>query len=211
MKSLRRYSCGIVFILAFPVLADTSQEGSLNTNTENSTVSSNNVTGDSTTNNYNGAGSSSDIPAASAMSPSYLSSGLESCLRGSAGSLQTGIVGISAGRYKEDEDCNRRRDAKMLFDLGMKVAGIGRLCQDKLTWEAMFASGTPCPIIKNGKLIVGKRAYLMIKTMPELYIPNYKEKEGYYNQILNIGGPEDEKDDDIISVSGRFRRSQSDR
>lgn len=209
MKSLRRYSCGIVFILAFPVLADTSQEGSLNTNTENSTVSSNNVTGDSTTNNFNGAGSSSDIPAASAMSPSYITSGLESCLKGSAGALQTNIIGLSAGRYKEDENCNRRRDAKMLFDLGMKVAGIARLCQDPKTWEAMLISGTPCPIVNGSKLMVGKQAYLIIKSNPELYIPNYKKKEDYFNQILNIGGPEDEKQDGVVSISGRFRRSQS--
>jgi len=165
----------LVSSLAF---ADNSQEGSLNTNAENSTVGSNNESSSSTT-NYNGAGSSSEIPVGSAISPSYMSNGVETCLQGAGGSLQTGMIGFSGGKFKEDPNCNRRRDSKVLSDLGMKVAAVARMCENTKVWESMFISGTPCPILTRGKLIVGKRAYLMMKSNPELYIPNYgKVEEG---------------------------------
>jgi len=128
---------------------DNQQEGSLNTSNNNSTVSSNNTTTDeSTSNTYNGAGSSSEIPVGSAISPTYMSNGSETCLQGTGGSLQTVAVGFSSGTYKRDFDCNRRRDAKVLSDLGMKVAAIARMCEDITVWRSMFLSGTPCPVLQ---------------------------------------------------------------
>ena len=53
-----------------------NQDGSLNTNTVGSTVSSNNNSKDeSVSNTYNGAGSSSSMPVGSAIAPSYMSNG----------------------------------------------------------------------------------------------------------------------------------------
>ena len=151
-----------------------SQDGSLNTNTVNSTVSSNNTTTDtSTSNTYNGAGSSSEIPVGSAIAPSYMSNGMETCLQGGGSSIQTGAIGYAKGTYKEDEHCNRRRDAKVLSDLGMKVAAVARMCEDSKVWRSLFVSATPCPVIANGRLVVGKRAFLLMKMNPELYIPDY--------------------------------------
>lgn len=209
----------VLLILAFIScysFAETNnqQEGSLNTSNNNSTVSSNNNTqDDSVSNTYNGAGSSSEIPVGSAIAPSYMSSGVESCLQGSGGSLQTGILGFSKGSYTEDKNCNRRRDAKVLSDLGMKVAAIAVMCQDKKIWRSMFVSGTPCPLLQNGKLIVGKRAFLVMKRQPETYIPDYgkvnkrlTDTQVWYNNILRIGETSDEEDtEDLGSISDRFR------
>ena len=104
------------------------QDGSLNTNTVGSVVSSNNNSkDDSVSNTYNGAGSSG-MPVSSAISPSYMSNGMETCLQGSGRSIQTGLIGYTDGSYEKDIDCNRRRDSKLLSDLGMKVAAISRLC-----------------------------------------------------------------------------------
>ena len=172
-----------------------TQEGSLNTSNVESTVSSNNTTTDTSTSNvYNGAGSSSEIPVGSAISPTYMSNGVETCLQGVGGSIQTVAIGISSGTYEKDEDCNRRRDAKVLSDLGMKVAAIARMCQDVSIWRSMFISGTPCPILSNGKLVVGKRAFLVMKTQPQIYIPDYgkvkrnlTDTQVWYNKILGIG------------------------
>jgi hypothetical protein len=214
MKELKKYSLVLLLLLPYAYAGDNQQEGSLNThNGDGSTVNSNNNTQDeSVSNTYNGAGSSSEIPVGSAIAPSYISNGLETCLRGSARSLQTGLVGYSSGLYKEDEDCNRRRDSKMLADLGMKVAAIGRLCQSDEVWRSMFVSGTPCPILKNGRLIVGKRAFLIMKMQPETYIPDYEDKEDWYNNILGIGeqvNEEIEQDtQSVSSVSSRFRSSE---
>lgn len=214
-----------------PVMdADSSnnQEGSLNTNTVGSTVSSNNNSMDSSVSNtYNGAGSSSDMPVGSAIAPSYMSNGVETCLQGQGGSLQTGIVGITRGSYKEDDDCNRRRDSKVLSDLGMKVAAIARMCEDTEIWRSMFVSGTPCPMLAGGKLIVGKRAFLLMRREPETYIPDYGRvktlnkwidgewtpvrkytaKQEWYNKLLRGEENGEEVNSDDKSVSDRFRSS----
>jgi hypothetical protein len=201
----------LLMLFSVVTLADNAQEGSLNTfHGDNSTTNSNNSTQDtSTSNTYNGAGSSSEIPVGSAITPSYMSNGIETCLKGIGSSVQTVVVGWSEGKYKIDENCNRRRDAKVLSDLGMKVAAVARMCEAVDVWKSMFMSGTPCPILSNGKLVVGKRAMLVMKRQPEIYIPDYnKDTRDWYNTILNIGGEDTDEEDDIISVSAKFRSTK---
>lgn len=237
-----RLAVAVAFVLGSSVLfaqeepmgdtdSDNVQDGSLNTNTVGSTVSSNNNSkDDSVTNTYNGAGSSSDMPVGSAIAPSYMSNGMETCLQGSGGSIQTGIIGVTRGSYKADVDCNRRRDAKVLSDLGMKVAAIARMCEDVKVWRSLFISATPCPIISGGRLVVGKRAFLLMKTQPSLYIPDYGDvhmrkhaiftkrpkfpeytkTQEWYNSILNIGAEsanENKDESSSESVSQQFRSS----
>lgn len=193
-----------------------AQEGSLNTSNVHSTVSSNNVTEDkSVSNTYNGAGSSSEMPVGSAISPTYMSNGQDTCLKGSGGSLQTVGVGISSGEYEIDPNCDRRRDAKLLSDLGMKVAAVARMCEDDIVWKSMFMSGTPCPLQQGGRLVVGKRAYLLMKTSPEVFIPAYgkigrklTDTQLWFNAALGIGiESNEETNDDSESISDRFRSS----
>ena len=204
--SLVRNLFKICFLLFTSVAIANQQDGSLNTyNGDGSSVNSNNNTEDkSVSNTYNGAGSSSEMPVGSAISPSYM----DTCLKGTGGSLQTVGVGFSSGGYNIDPECNRRRDAKVLNDLNMKVAAVARMCQSVDVWKAMFISGTPCPILSNGKLIVGKRAFLIMKMNPETYIPDYgKKTKEWYNTILKIGESVDDEEEDISSISDRFRSS----
>lgn len=212
--------------------SDNLQDGSLNTNTVGSTVSSNNNSkDDSVTNTYNGAGSSSDTPVGSAIAPSYMSNGMETCLSGSGTSIQTGLIGYTKGSYQKDVDCNRRRDAKTLSDLGMKVAAIARMCEDVKVWRSLFISATPCPVLSSGRLVVGKRAFLLMKMQPSLYIPDYgdvylkrtatwskkiptpryTETQEWYNSILGIGAEDENKDEEsniVESVSDQFRSAR---
>ena len=207
---MKKLPCLLV-LLSIATWGDNAQEGSLNTfHGDNSTTNSNNNTTDtSTSNTYNGAGSSSEIPVGSAITPSYMSNGIETCLKGIGSSVQTVVVGWSEGKYKIDENCNRRRDAKVLSDLGMKVAAVARMCEAVDVWKSMFLSGTPCPILSNGKLVVGKRAMLVMKRQPDVYIPDYNEDtQDWYNTILNIGGETVDEEDDIISVSAKFRSTK---
>ena len=203
----------LLFLLLFSaaVSADNSQEGSLNTfHGDGSTTNSNNTTEDkSVSNTYNGAGSSSEMPVGSAITPSYMSNGMDTCLKGTGGSLQTVGVGISSGSYEVDPNCDRRRDAKLLSDLGMKVAAVSRMCDSLEVWRAMFVSGTPCPILQNSRLVAGKRAYLAMKMNPEIYIPDYNKKtKEWYDSILNIGETiNEEHAEDAPSVSTMFRSS----
>ncbi len=208
--SLVRNLFRLCFLLFTSVAIANQQDGSLNTyNGDGSNVNSNNNTEDkSVSNTYNGAGSSSEMPVGSAISPSYMSNGMDTCLKGTGGSLQTVGVGISSGSYDVDPECNRRRDAKVLSDLNMKVAAVARMCQSVDVWKAMFISGTPCPILSNGRLIVGKRAFLVMKMNPETYIPDYnKNTKEWYNTILKIGETVEHEEEDTSSISDKFRSS----
>lgn len=182
------------------------QEGSLNTYNSDSTVSSNNTTTDtSTTNHYNGAGSSSEIPVGSAITPSYMSNGMDTCLKGGGGSLQTVGVGFSTGEYSTDINCQRLKESKLLSDLGMKVAAISRLCESVEVFRSMLLAGSPCPIIQNNRLVVGKRAFLALKSKPELFIPDYKDNADWYNGILQIGEVTENVEESDMSISDMFR------
>ena len=191
--------------------AQNEQTGDLNTSNINSTVSSNNPS-TSTTNNYNGAGAASNVtPPPTAVSPSAPSGGSESCLIGRGMGVQVNVLGLSLGGYKQDAECNRRRDAKALKEQGMSIASVARLCQSLETWKAMFASATPCPISVNGKLVVGRAATLLMKRDPLTFIPDYEDRKSYYDKILRIGESDDEEDSDSsLSISERFRSSSRD-
>ena len=185
-----------------------TQSGDLNTNQQGATVDSNNETV-TNTNQYNGAGSASEIPVASAVAPSLMSGGNDSCLKSLSGGVSTLQVGISAGRYQIDEDCNRRKDAMLLFTLNMKIAAITRMCQADSVWLSMFESGTPCPLIVNGKVVAGKNAYLTMKRKPKLFVRNYKKNKQYFDIALGINGEngngEHKENTDGKSISERFR------
>jgi hypothetical protein len=42
-------------------------------------------------------------------------------------------------------NCERLKLSKTLYDMGMKVAAVSTLCQDKRVFDAMMMAGTPCP------------------------------------------------------------------
>lgn len=84
-------------------------------------------------------------PPPSAISPSINSSNSDLCTVGVAGAVQTQILGISAGKTVRDMNCEKLKNAKTLYDMGMKVAAVSVMCQDKRVFDAMMHAGTPCP------------------------------------------------------------------
>ena len=84
-------------------------------------------------------------PPPSAISPSINSSNSDLCTVGVSGAVQTQILGISAGKTVRDMNCEKLKNAKTLYDMGMKVAAVSVMCQDPRIFEAMMNAGTPCP------------------------------------------------------------------
>ncbi len=84
-------------------------------------------------------------PPPSAISPQISNSNSDLCTVGVAGAVQTQILGISAGRTVRDMNCEKLKNAKTMYDMGMKVAAVSVMCQDKRIFEAMLNAGTPCP------------------------------------------------------------------
>jgi len=86
-------------------------------------------------------------PPPSAISPSVGSSSSDLCTVGVSGAVQTQILGISTGEMVRDENCERLKISKTLYDMGMKVAAVSVLCQDRRVYDAMEMAGTPCPFL----------------------------------------------------------------
>ena len=102
-------------------------------------------------------------PPASAISPTINTSNSDLCTFGVAGAVQTQILGISTGTQFTDDNCERLKNSKTLYDMGMKVAAVSLMCQDTRVFDAMMNAGTPCPY--NG--LIGdeaKRAWEAEKT-----------------------------------------------
>ena len=192
--------------------------GDLNTNIQDSTVDSNNQS-DSTTNNYNsGPPGAMSNPVPTAMAPTMMGGGgNDSCLIPSSSGIQVSLFGIASGSMEQDPECNRRKDARLMGapqtvgGLGLQVAGISVMCSDAEVFRAMALANTPCPIsdIARGKLLVGREAFEMMRTFPEVYIVGYLDDQAFWDSLLWIGKelPDVEEQPDPPSLSSRFRRN----
>ena len=91
-------------------------------------------------------------PTASA--PSIVINNQDVCTSASSVAVQTQILGFATGQTVTDANCERLKLARSLYGMGMKVAAVSVLCQDKRVWEGMWMAGTPCPYLGN----IGKAA-----------------------------------------------------
>ena len=90
-------------------------------------------------------------PPPTAIAPAMMSGGNNDlCTTGTSGALQTQILGISSGGTIRDMNCERLKLSKTLYDMGMKVAAVATMCQDRRVFDAMWSAGTPCPY--DGKI-----------------------------------------------------------
>ena len=77
-------------------------------------------------------------PPPSAISPQISASNSDLCTVGVAGAVQTQILGISDGRTVRDMNCEKLKNAKTMYDMGMKVAAVSVMCQDERVFDAMM-------------------------------------------------------------------------
>jgi len=100
---LRTILIGLFILIGSHVVADDT----IRTDT-NSTITSNGSM-DTTINS----------PPPSAISPQISASNSDLCTVGVAGAVQTQILGISAGRTVRDMNCEKLKNAKTMYDMGM--------------------------------------------------------------------------------------------
>jgi hypothetical protein len=67
------------------------------------------------------------------------------CVVGVSGGVQVTGFGVAGGTFITDENCERMKLSKLLYDFNMRVASIAILCQDDRVFSAMEHAGTPCP------------------------------------------------------------------
>jgi hypothetical protein len=160
----------------------TSENTNINQNTSTNTninVGNTTSTQTSISSNRNDNYNSSDInqkivqPPPTAIAPSMMSGGnADLCTVGVSGAVQTQILGISAGRTQRDLNCERLKLSKTMYDMGMRVAAVSILCQDRRVFDAMLSAGTPCPY--DGK--IGETARQLWENNPDRIPPVDKDK-----------------------------------
>lgn len=124
-----------------------SASTAINQNTSTA-INQNVQTGDMTNRNINDTNITQRViqPPPTAIAPTMMSGGnADLCSTGTSGSVQTQIFGVSGGGTVRDLNCERLKLSKTLFDMGMKVAAVATMCQDRRVFDAMMAAGTPCP------------------------------------------------------------------
>jgi len=107
-------------------------------------------TSDSKTYNKSDSTTTVKSPPPSAIAPAVTVINNDVCAVAASGAVQTQILGISMGGTTTDYNCERIKLSRSLFDMGMKVAAVATMCQDRRVWDAMMDAGTPCPI--DGKI-----------------------------------------------------------
>lgn len=161
--------CSVNVYAADPIVTDSTSKSTVDSNTRSENIIKS--------------------PPPSAISPTINTSNSDLCTVGVAGAVQTQILGISAGATVRDMNCERLKLSKTLYDMGMKVAAISTLCQDKRIFDAMMQAGTPCPY--DGKIgAEAKAAWLaggeQIKTPAQ--IEDTEKDSGNDKTLWGIGG-----------------------
>jgi hypothetical protein len=129
----------------------TNNNNNVSTNTnvnQNANVNQNINSGEMTNRNINESVITQRViqPPPTAVAPTMMSGGnTDLCSTGTSGSIQTQIFGVSGGGTVRDMNCERLKLSKTLYDMGMKVAAVATMCQDRRVFDAMLAAGTPCP------------------------------------------------------------------
>lgn len=201
-----------------PVLAG-DVTGDLSNNYEDSTVDSNN-----TTNNYNATGAGSAAPVMSAIAPTVMGAGgNDSCLMPSSTGVQVTMFGFSTGGAIQDDECNRRKNARLLGTpqtiggLGLQVSAISIMCQDPVVFRSMMLANTPCPISETttGRLLMGKDAVRKYRENPAVYVVGYSLDKTFWDTFLEERVREEDAINEMEatanngpSISDMFRSSK---
>jgi hypothetical protein len=144
-------------------VSSSSSDVTTNNQNVNQNTSTNVNTNNSTSNSSQKVTQRVKSPPPSAVAPSIMSYSQDLCTSGASSAVQTQFFGISTGRSVRDENCERLKLSKGLYDMGMKVAAVALLCEDARVWRSMMQAGSPCPY--KGK--IGEEAKIAWQENPQ--------------------------------------------
>ena len=184
-------------------VTSTSDNKNANTNTNSNTnkndstnknTNDNNTKVDSKSSNENVNTNNSNItqkvisPPPTAIAPTVNAGGMDTCTTSMSGAVQTQILGLAGGTHVKDLNCERLKNAKTLYNMGMKVAAVSMMCQDAFVWKAMLMAGTPCPF--DG--MIGEKAKEAWIAHPELTPISVEEEKEFFDAVksafMGFGG-----------------------
>ena len=151
-----------LFLVALALVLSTAPINAVSSSSNTVSSSSNTVSNTTASNTVssNTTGSTViDKAPSTASAPSVVVNNSDVCVSGVSGALQTSVFGAAVGSTVRDKNCERLKLARSLYGMGLKVAGVSLLCQDKRVFDAMMSAGTPCPF--EGKIgTQAKKAWL---------------------------------------------------
>ena len=155
-----------------------------NTNTNDTTVNST-ATNTNNNNNNNDSNIKQEIITAppSAIAPTVMTGGNDTCTVTYSASVQTQILGASGGGHIRDLNCERLKNSKTLYNMGMKVAAVSLMCQDPSVYRAMEMAGTPCPF--DGS--IGAEAKAQWDANPEMQPTNIEQEVRRNDELKGAG------------------------
>ena len=162
---------------------NTNKNTNVNTNTIDSTATNSNT---NTNVNTNDSNITQEVisPPPSAIAPSIQSGGNDTCTVSYSAAVQTQILGVSGGGHIRDMNCERLKNSKTLYNMGMKVAAVALMCQDESVYKAMEMAGTPCPYMGE----IGATAQALWDNDPDrIPVDDGKEKNDS-TTALTVGG-----------------------
>ena len=129
-------------------------------------------------------------PPPSAISPNVGGNNSDLCTISSSGAMGTQIFSLSLGATYTEPSCIRLKNAKTLFDFGLKVAAVSYLCAEPSgeIYRAMAMAGTPCPYM--GKIGAEATAAWEVHS-DEIPVPS-----------IDVQKTTEEKRDDFIKIMG---------
>jgi len=94
---------------------------------------------------YSGSQTIHNVP--SVNGPSLTTSN-DTCMGSTSGSVNIAGIGIGGGSTWTDNNCKRLKNARELWNMGMKAASLAILCKDDENKEALEVTGYKCPAKK---------------------------------------------------------------
>lgn len=96
--------------------------------------------------NYGGTQTVRNVPS---MNSAPLTSSNDTCMGSASGAVAAPGLGISLGKTYVDDNCVMIKNARELWNMGMKGAAMARMCMDKDNREALELTGFVCPQTKR--------------------------------------------------------------
>ena len=84
-----------------------------------------------------------DFPAAQAWAAPLVATE-DTCMGSSSAGVQAASFGVSLGTTWRDGDCVRRKDARLLHNMGLSGVAAALMCQKAAVAEAFADAGVPC-------------------------------------------------------------------
>ena len=148
---MKRIIAVLLFIPCLAVAQTAANSGSTASSRSNSTNAGNaqNISFSSPSDSTTTIQGSTTIRNVPAMGTTLLTTSNDTCMGSTSGSVVVAGFGIGGGSTYVDTDCRRIKNARELWNMGMKAASLALMCNDPDNRIALEVTGFACPPVKE--------------------------------------------------------------